>query len=403
MDEHLNSDILWNTFLQEIADELKNILHYWEQYAVDPVGGGFYGQINSDNQIARDFPKGSVLNSRILWSFSAAYHYTKNLSHLDLATRAYHYIRDQFTDPEYGGLYWSLNAQGTMHDGRKQIYAQAFGIYGMSEYFRISQNPDALKSAIDWYRNIEKYSLDTIYGGYTEAFSRDWSFLKDMRLSEKDKNTAKSMNTHLHIVEAYANLYSVWPDTGLKTAIGNLLNIFDEKIVKKTTHHLGLFFNREWVIQDTSISYGHDIEAAWLLQSCAESINDDYFIAITKKNALLITDAAIKGFAPDGGLWCEFDYKKLELTAEKHWWPQAESLIGLFNAYNLSAKPLYRHLLLKNWSFIKENILDKIHGEWHWGIDQFQQKIPHQYKVGLWKCPYHNIRACLEILKRSGL
>ena len=406
MDEFVNSEIsdaLWNKSLLEIKNEFKNILHYWEQYAVDTAAGGFQGQVKEHNQIVQEAPKGSVLNARILWSFSASYAYTHNPSHLELATRAFEYIKNHFLDPQYGGLYWTVNAQGELLDGHKQIYAQAFGIYGMSEYYRVSQKTSVLSLAINWYRLIEKHSYDPVHGGYTEALSREWTFLKDKRLSKKDKNTDKSMNTHLHIIEAYANLYSVWPDPELKMAIVKLLKIFDEKIIQKSTGHLGLFYSSDWEIQDTLISYGHDIEAGWLLLSCAASVDDKDLISIAKKNAVLITNAAITGFDKDGGLWYEFDYKKHELIAEKHWWPQAEALVGLFNALEITENPMYKNLLLKNWSFIKLNILDTAYGEWHWGIDSYQQLIPNQDKIGLWKCPYHNIRACLEIIKRSEI
>jgi cellobiose epimerase len=389
-----------NSLSDEIAAELNNILHYWEQHTLDREWGGFQGRIDQDNQVDAKAPKGSVLNSRILWSFSAVYHYTQNPLHLELATRAYHYIREYFSDPDFGGLYWSVSHQGTMLDDHKQIYAQAFGIYAMSEYYRVTKNPRALELCQEWYMLIEKYSRDPKHGGYIEAFARDWTFLADKRLSAKDENASKTMNTHLHIVEAYANLYEVWPSQRLKKDIIDLLKIFESKIIHPSTHHLILFFGDDWQTDESIISYGHDMEAGWLLQSCAVSVGDNYSIETTKRNALLITGAAIKGIDKDGGLMYEFNNNKQEFISEKHWWPQAEALIGFCNAWQLTGNTLYKNFLLKSWRFIQDHILDKTHGEWLWGIDRDNKKMINQDKIGMWKGPYHNCRACLELLKR---
>jgi len=403
MNEQDNSflmDAAWQALPAEIETELHRILHYWEQFSMDHRGGGFVGRIDEDNKADLLSPKGSVLNARILWSFSAAYNYTGNPRHLELATRAFHYIREFLTDPIAGGLYWSVDYQGKMLESHKQIYAQAFGIYGLSEYYRATKEEKALKMALDLYLLIEKYSRDPQYGGYTDAFARDWSFLEDKRLSAKDENASKTMNTHLHIVEAYANLYEVWPSQNLKTDIIHLLQIFDDKIINHSHYHLGLFFSNDWQMDDSIISYGHDIEAGWLLQSCAESIGESASVSVARRNALTITRAAMEGLDKDGGLWYEYNSHTKEKIFEKHWWPQAEALVGFCNAWQLTGDSLYKNALLKNWHFIQNHILDKSQGEWLWGIDRNKGQMAGQDKVGIWKFPYHNSRACLEILER---
>jgi mannobiose 2-epimerase len=403
MNDKNNSSLLdaaWDALPAEIHNELIHILNYWEQHARDLRHGGFVGQIDQDNKVRDLAPKGSVLNARILWSFSAAYLYTQNPLHLELATRAYTYILEFLTDPEFGGLYWSVDYQGNPLDDHKQVYALAFGIYGMSEYYRATQDKKALEFALEWYQLIDRYSLDRVYGGYIDAFARDWTFLDDKRLSEKDENASKTMNTHLHVAEAYASLYEVCPSPKLKKDIIDLLKIFDGKIIQKPSHHLALFFSDDWRVDSTIISYGHDIEAGWLLQSCAESIRDTGSIHTAKKNALLITAAAMEGLDNDGGLWYEYNNKNRELIREKHWWPQAEALIGFCNAWQLTGNPLYKNALIKNWRFIRNHILDPGKGEWIWGVDRHTRKMANQDKVGIWKCPYHNSRACLELLKR---
>lgn len=390
----------WQALPAEIESELNRILNYWHQFSIDSVNGGFAGRIDQDNKVQLIEPKGSVLNARILWSFSAAYHHTQNPVHLELASRAFHYIKDYFTDPDFGGLYWSVDYQGNMLDGRKQVYAQAFGIYGMSEYYRVTRDERALELALAWYGLIEKFSHDSRRGGYIDAFARDWSFLEDKRLSAKDENATKTMNTHLHIVEAYANLYEVWPSQNLKTAIIHLLQLFDEKIINHDNHHLGLFFTDDWQMDAGIISYGHDIEAGWLLQFCAESIHDSSSTQIARRNAEAITMAAMEGLDENGGLWYEYNTKTGEKIFEKHWWPQAEALIGFCNAWQLTGNSLYKNALIKNWHFIRNYILDKLNGEWLWGVDRDGKKMAGQDKIGIWKCPYHNTRACLELLRR---
>ncbi len=394
------TETAWSALPAEIETELSNILHYWEQFAPDYLAGGFIGRIDQDNKADTSAPKGSVLNSRILWTFSAAYNYTNNPKHLEFASRAYQFIKEFLRDKIHGGLYWSVDHQGRKLDGHKQVYAQAFGIYSMSEYYRATRDPQALELALEWYHLVEKYSRDREQGGYTDAFAEDWGFLADKRLSAKDENASKTMNTHLHIVEAYANLYEVWPSQNLKTDIILLLRIFDEKIINPSTHHLGLFFTDDWHMDSTIISYGHDMEAGWLLQACAESVSDQLSLQTASGNALLITGAAMEGMDQDGGLWYEFNNKKQELVREKHWWPQAEALVGFFNAWQLTKNTVYKNALLKSWHFIRENILDEEQGEWIWGVDQDRKKMDGRDKVGIWKCPYHNSRACLEILKR---
>jgi cellobiose epimerase len=390
----------WRLLPSEIKSELGHILEYWERFTLDHKHGGFAGQIDQDNNVQPDAPKGSVLNARILWSFSAAYNYSGNQGYLALAERAYRYIREFLTDPVHGGLYWSVDYQGGMLDGRKQVYAQAFGIYGMSEYYRASKDADALEMALEWQLLIEKHSRDHQYGGYIDAFSRDWSFLDDKRLSGKDENAPKTMNTHLHLVEAYANLYEVCPSESLLLQISGLLALFDEKIIEKNSSHLGLFFNNDWKMDSSLVSYGHDIEAGWLLQSCAESIRNIHAITIARRNAVRITDAAMEGLDADGGLWYEYHTQTGELVREKHWWPQAEALIGFCNAWQLTHLSRYKKALLRNWYFIRDHIRDRKQGEWFWGIDASGSVMPGQDKTGIWKCPYHNTRACLELLLR---
>ncbi|WDF58699.1 AGE family epimerase/isomerase [Flavobacterium sp. KACC 22758] len=383
----------------ELTAELDSILNYWSKHTLDNQNGGFVGQIDFNDHIIANAEKGSVLNSRILWTFSSSYQITKKENHKEIAKRAFEYLLKYFYDPEFNGLFWSINADKTPKDTKNQIYALAFAIYGLSEYYVISQDQKALETAVNLYKSIQKYSYDPVNKGYLEAFTRDWQPIEDLRLSDKDANEKKTMNTHLHIIEAYANLFKVWKDETLKKDSIELLETIEKHFINTETGHLRLFFDENWIEKPDVISYGHDIEAAWLLLQCAEVLEEKNLIASYKKHAVQIAEVTKEGLDTDGGLWYEFEPKENELIAEKHWWVQAEALIGFYNAYQLTGNEEYLKIVFENWNFIKKHILDHKNGEWFWGIHKDYSLIEKD-KAGFWKCPYHNSRACLELINR---
>jgi len=383
----------------ELTAELGAILDYWSKNMIDTQNGGFAGQIDNNENVIQNAEKGAVLNARILWSFSASYQITKKTEHKNLAKRAFDFLSNNFYDAEFGGLFWSINADKTPKDTKNQIYALAFAIYGLSEYYVISKDEKALSIAINLYLKIQKYSYDPVNKGYLEAFTRDWQPIEDLRLSEKDANEKKTMNTHLHIIEAYANLFRVWKDKELQKDIIELLRTIEKHFINTETGHLRLFFDENWTEKPDVISYGHDIEAAWLLLQCAEISEDETLIGNYKKYAVQMADVTKEGLDNDGGLWYEFDPKKNELIAEKHWWVQAEALIGFYNAYELTGKKNYLDIVFRNWDFIKKLLIDTKNGEWFWGIYRDNSLIEKD-KAGFWKCPYHNSRSCIELINR---
>ncbi|WP_343585197.1 AGE family epimerase/isomerase [Flavobacterium sp.] len=383
----------------ELTAELNSILKYWSERTIDDQNGGFVGQIDFNDHIIANAEKGSVLNARILWTFSASYTTTKNENHKKLAKRAFEFLAAYFYDTQFGGLFWSINEDKTPKDTKNQIYALAFAIYGLSEYYAISKEERALELAKNLYAKIQEHSYDRINKGYLEAFTRDWQPIEDLRLSAKDANEKKTMNTHLHIIEGYVNLYKVWKDEKLLYDIIELLETIEKHFINPETGHLHLFFDENWNEKPDVISYGHDIEAAWLLQQCAEISGNETLIANFKKYAIQIAEATKEGLDFDGGLWYEYDPEKKELIAEKHWWPQAEALIGFYNAYQLTDKEEYLDIVYKIWKFTKKHMIDHQSGEWFWGIYEDYSKMKKD-KAGFWKCPYHNGRACLELINR---
>lgn len=383
----------------EVSNELSFILDYWMNNTVDEKQGGFFGKVDNNNIADANAPKGVVLNSRILWAFSAAYLSEKKQPWLDTASRAYKYIVDHFIDRKYGGVYWSVDNKGIMLDGRKQIYGLAFSIYGLTEYYKASGEKIALHLAKDLFEQIEKYSFDEKNGGYFEAFTQGWKLPDDLRLSDKDENEKKTMNTHLHIIEAYTNLYSVWPDKKLQGKIAHLLNVFEQHIIDRNTSHLHLFMDENWNVKSSLISYGHDIEAAWLLLESAELSGNTNYIGHFKELSIKLAAAAAEGLDNDGGLWYEYEPATKHLIKEKHSWPQAEAMVGFYNAYQLTGDEKYLHYSFNSWKFIRQYIKDKNKGEWFWGING-DYSVMQKEKAGFWKCPYHSVRACMEIIRR---
>lgn len=391
---------LLKQYRKEMEQELKDILAYWMKFTIDNDNGGFVGKIGHDNKIDPEAPKGSVLNSRILWSFSAAYNLTKNQEYLAIAERAFQYINEYFVDKEFGGVYWTVDYKGKPLDAKKQIYALAFAVYGLSEFYQASKNKKALQAALGICNDIVKHSCDKKNGGYIEALTRDWKEIDDLRLSVKDANEKKSMNTHLHILEAFTNLHRVSPTEILKVQLRELVRLFAEHIISKESNHLVLFFDDEWNERSGVVSYGHDIEAAWLVQESTEVLPGKDLLLQIKSRSLALAKAAAEGLDEDGGLWYEYDPEQHHLVKQKHSWPQAEAMIGFFNAWQNTGDESFLKQSLKSWEFVKKYIHDKNCGEWYWGVNEDYLPMTQEDKVGIWKCPYHNTRACIEIINR---
>ncbi len=387
----------------QLKNELENILGYWIENTVDNEFGGFIGRRNIDNVKVPGASKGTVLNARILWTFSAAYSFSHKPEYLEMADRAYDYLITRFWDKINGGLFWELNEDGTLLNGRKQTYAQGFGIYGFSEYYRATGKREALDYAVDLYHLLERYCHDPMHGGYIEALSREWDQLEDMRLSPKDANEPKSMNTHLHILEPYTSLAGVFNDYELGERLAGLIRIFLDKILDPFTNHLCLFFGKDWEVRSSLVSYGHDIESSWLLIEAARKLGNPVLIEEVEKRALRIVDAVItEGCDHDGSLFNERNMKIGHLDSDKHWWPQAEAMVGLVYAAAVSGDEKYFKRMNRIWEFIQDKMIDKINGEWFWRVDKTGNPVISEDKVGFWKCPYHNSRAMMEVCNMLG-
>jgi mannobiose 2-epimerase len=382
-------------------DELRfDILPFWLKYTIDDEYGGFRGQIANDLTIDPHAAKGLILNARILWTFSKAFSVYRDPLFLATARRAYEYLIRFFWDPEFGGYFWMVDFEGRPIDTKKRIYGQAFTVYALAEYYRAMDDPEILAKALSLCQKIEAASHDAKRGGYFETYERDWTLAADQRLSDTDMDEKKSMNTHLHMLEAYAALLRLHEDANVRRRLHELIEIFLDRIVDPATQHFILFFDEEWQPRSEKISFGHDIEGSWLLCEAAEILGDPDLLKRVRKTAVRMAEAVYEeGVDTDGGLVYEADPTGI-IDTNKHWWPQAEAVVGFLNANELSGRQHFMDAAERSWAFIEKYIVDHEHGEWFGLVSQTGIPDTEHYKVDTWKCPYHNSRACFEVMER---
>lgn len=382
----------------------ENILPFWSEKMIDREDGGFYGRIDKEGRVEADAQKGVILNTRLLWAFSRAYGFTKEQKYKELADRSISYLRENFIDPEFGGLYWALDSKGQCINDRKQCYAQAFGIYAFSEYYKISGDDQAKTDALNIFEVLEKHARDRKNGGYVEALSIKWEEMDDVRLSDIDQNDKKSNNTHLHIMEAYTTLHEICGNDKTAEALESVIITMMEKIYNSKKRSFTLFFTEDWQQRSETMSFGHDIEASWLVWEALSVLNNSVLIEKYKSSVLQIAKNALDNYM-DGTLGCGGMNNELHvdgnLDRDKIWWVQNEAVIGFLNAYQLSGEEDYLTAVENIWKFCDKHHIDHLEGEW-WGFAK-EDGVTSQtnpYKADEWKCPYHNTRACIESMER---
>jgi mannobiose 2-epimerase len=381
-----------------LEDLTGNILPFWKAETVDESGGGFVGQITQTGSAVPDAPKGVVLNGRLLWTFASAADQLNEPDLMILANRAQDYLREHFYDTDYGGYFWTVDPNGRPLDTTKRVYAQAFVLYGLAAKVKATAEETTLDEAIGLFETIEKYGFDERAGGYFESFGRSWESVADMRLSERDDNAPKSMNTNLHVLEAYTALHRVWPTSILRERLAHLTEIFAEKIYDPETRQLHLFFESDWTARSEIFSYGHDIEASWLLTQAATELRDPDLAELVREVTLGLAETTARvGQDADGGVCWSGDRSGV-LDTDKHHWVQAEAIVGFTTAFLATGNERYLESAIKVWTFVKEHIIDRTGGDWFGRVARDGTPYAQEDKLGLWKCPYHNSRAGLEIL-----
>jgi len=398
---------------KEFEAELHRILKYWQTYAPDIKTGGFHGAVNIENQVVPDAPRSCVLNARILWTFSAAAIAYPDQNYDWMAKRAYNVLMQFFKDPEYEGFFMELTADNKPSETVKHTYVQAFVLYALSKYYEYTQDENVLKELGTFFIFLDGQSKDPTGPGYLEGFSREWKPILQNRMA--DENDPKSMNTHLHLLEAYAAVYKVWPNEIVRMRLAQILTIFQHQIIR-LDGHLGIFFDLDFEETDLSrsiCSFGHDIEASWLIGEAIDILNvPDKFDKLKPLLNKMADSVLREGLDQDGGLFLESTRFGSHVRTNKHWWLQAELLVGEMNSFQETGDWKYWEHLKNSWRFIVKHVIDHEGGEWFtkvhrlgvpYLIEPADDPSPYyrnDWKIDPWKCPYHNGRAMLELVTR---
>jgi mannobiose 2-epimerase len=392
-------------FSARVSDNLfSHILPFWCGPALDHQNGGWMGWLSNDLKPDRTQPKGLIVNCRILWAFSAVHRARPEKLFQQMAGRAFDFVMNRFWDAEHGGAFWRLDDSGRVIDDSKKIYGQAFCIYALSEFYRAFGNRAGLDRARELFELVERHAHDAKFGGYVEVCNRDWSEAgPDARLSDKDMNEKKSMNNHLHILEAYTNLHRAWKNPRVAERLRELVEIFLTRILDARTKHFHHFFDEQWRVRSDTYTFGHDIEGTWLLCEAAEELGDDALIERVRAAVLPMAGVVLnESLAPGGAIYYEGKGGKI-IDHGRECWPQAEAAIGFLNAFQLSGDKKFFDAAERVWDFIEQHVVDRVHGEWFWRINEDGKPDPKLPKVSEWKGPYHGSRACLETLHRLNI
>ena len=398
-----NMDESIASFRDSVLSEWRdNIAPFWIRYGPDDVHGGFRGWITNDLRIDGHADKGIILNSRILWTFARAFNLFGDTEYGDIATRAFGYLTGNFIDKDFGGVFWTVDYLGQASDTKKRTYAQAFAIYALTEYFVATQDQTALDHAMELFQLIESRCRDGVNDGYFETFDRDWSMAADQRLSDVDQDDKKSMNAHLHVLEAYTLLAQTTNDAQVMERLSSVLSIFLDHILNPDATYVRMFFDEDWTPKSAVRSFGHDIEASWLLFEAAEIVGDVALLERVRSVSLTLANSVAElGLDSDGSLLYEAKDGAI-IEEDKDWWVQAEAVVGFVNAWQLGGEPRFLQLATNVWTFILDRIVDRKNGEWFWKITRDGRASDVMPKLSQWKCPYHNGRMCFEIHRRLG-
>ncbi len=383
----------------EIEKELhEHIMPFWLEM-MDREHGGLYGFMDVELNMDRKADKGGIATARHLWAFSAAYRVTGKAAYLDAAKHAYQFMKEKLVDREYGGLYWLVDYEGNPSDDRKHVYCQGFGVYSLSEYVRATGDQEALALARELFELMEERGFDKENNAYKEEFTRQWEEKPNVSLSENGVLADITMNTHLHVLEAYTTLYRVWPDARVKERVENLMNLFRDRIYDAAGKYNRVFFNKQWESLIDLKSYGHDIEASWLLDEAikAAQLTDATYDAMVKDLAYAIADSAVLS---DGSIANEIHGDQLDDT--RVWWVQAEAIVGFINAFERTQDQRFIELAHGVWNYTKKYMIDRRPGgEWFWSVEA--NGNPSSLNVvDPWKASYHNGRLCLEMIERNA-
>ncbi len=384
----------------------KDLIPFWKGMR-DTKNGGFYGYMDTKGKVDKKAEKGCILNSRILWFFSSACTLLGEKSLRPYMDQAYTFLKESFLDKENGGLYWSVTYDGKPADDTKHTYNQAFAIYGLCAYYENTKQLEALDLAGNLYELIEERMRDE--GGYLEAFGVDFTPASNEKLSENGVEATRTMNTLLHVMEAYTELYRVTKNLGdyremrekVAQNLREMFGIIEKKIYNPVKRRQEVFFDQDYHSLIDLYSYGHDIESAWLIQRGVEVLGEEETKASMMPLVQAMTEETYKQAYVHQSMPAECE--KGVVDERRVWWVQAEAITGFYNGYqNWPERAEYAEAARSIWEFVKTYVMmpGKTPTEWYWYVDKDGKPALEEPVVEPWKCPYHNGRMCMEMIRR---
>ncbi|MCX7799917.1 MAG: AGE family epimerase/isomerase [Fimbriimonadales bacterium] len=385
----------------ELEEELlRNIVPFWASRAFEGPSGGLIGGLTHDGRLL-DLPRSSVLAARLLWTFSSVgLAYPCRTEAERCAREAYRVLTDRHRDPGAGGFWWSVDAHGRPIDRRKHTYAQAFAVYGLVAYWRLAGCEDALNLATELFRRVQAHAWDASFGGYREGCAEDWTELDDHRLSEKEPNVPKTMNTHLHVLEAWTELWTATRSPEVRSALEDTLAILADRMFDPALGHFAQFFRSDWSPIPSDVSYGHDIEAAWLLRRAASRLGSEEATRSTDGIAAQVAERVLRVALREDGAFLYAGTPETPTDASVEWWAQAEAIVGFLDAYEATKDDRFLGAAERVWRFVRRHVSDREGGDWIKSQTADLRLKPKSLRIGPWECPYHHARMCLEAIHR---
>ncbi|NLG24022.1 MAG: N-acyl-D-glucosamine 2-epimerase [Clostridiales bacterium] len=392
------TDARWDQLYRRAKAELtENLLPWWMTHAVDQLGG-FHGAVGNDNRPEPDARRHAVLFARLVWTFSSCYRVLGGGEYLRLARRAHDYLIANFWDAAHGGVYTLLDARGAVLDDRKMVYANAFAIYALAEYGRATGDGQAIARASLLADRLRERAFDPVHRGYVEVCDRDFTPNPWLRGMNRRPSDEKTMNTHLHLLEAHTCLLRV--DGGQRSRVREQLYVMLNRIVNRDTHHFHYFQDAAWNPTTADVSFGHDIEGSWLMMEAAEVLGEPEARRATREVCVNIARACLdEGLTEQGAMRTEYDPVAREYSHRLSWWEQNEAVVGFVNAWQATGEGKFLDAALRCYDYLDAHFVDRAGGGWFAILNADGAPLSTKKADGF-ICPYHNARMCLELIER---
>jgi mannobiose 2-epimerase len=391
--------VLAERMMRELCDDL---IPFWLAL-YDPQHGGHYGHVDLAGTINRTAPKTAIVVARLLWFLSTVGYVFGDGRCLEQAARTKAFLLNRVYDRARGGLFWAVTHDGRPADPTKHLYAQAFGIYSLSSHAATAGDAEALGAAKELFVLLES-RVRRAEGGYAEAFDAAWQPIEDRRIAWQGGARTITANSHIHLVEAYTALVRAWPSPGPRAALADLVRFILDRFVTPDGTSLYQALDADLRPLPSAPSFGHDIEASWLLDDAGDALGDAALQQrLRRVAASLATAAASRAQLRDGGFLSSAIRADAASVPPRVWWVQAEAIVGLVNVAQQGGPPGMMTRAEALWGFIERVMIDRENGEWFEAVDGNGRPLPDRPKVGPWKEPYHQARACLEIMRRAGI